>query len=159
MKGRIPLFVLLASALTFLASLFLPWRDATASPFSNTAQGLLNQFASDGRSFNGWLAISGDVTVLLVVAIVLATVTASRGQQIATRLPIGGLGVALAYFAVAVAGEVHTLSREFSEGSQDTRRLLTPARPTASISGLRAPESPRQRARLARERDPSAARG
>lgn len=116
MKRPLPLFVLLASALVFLTSLFLPWRDTTVPPVGNTVQGLLNQFSGDGRNFNGWLAIAGDVAVVLVVAIVLATLAALRRPQLAARLPIGGLGVALGYFAVAVAVEVNTLSREFSGG-------------------------------------------
>jgi hypothetical protein len=120
MTTRLPLFVLLASSLTFLASLFLPWRDTRALPFSGN--GLLNLFA--GSSVNGWVAMVGDVAVLLVVAVVLATVAALRRPQLAARLPIGGLGVALGYFAVAVAMEVHTLSREVHGGF--TGRPQTP---------------------------------
>jgi hypothetical protein len=53
--------------------------------------------------------------VLLVVAIVLATVAALRRPQLAAGLPIGSLGVALGYFALAVALEVRTAS-EFLGG-------------------------------------------
>jgi hypothetical protein len=116
MKRRLPLYVLLVSALVFLASLFLPWRETTAQapPFGSGVHGLLNLFA--GGSVEGWVAIVGDVAVLLVVAVVLATVAALHRPQLVARLPIGGLGVALGYFAVAVAMEVHTLSGEFRGG-------------------------------------------
>ena len=113
MNRRLPLWVLLASSLVFLASLFLPWRDTTSNVVFGD-QGFLNLLA--GGSVDGWLALAGDVAVLLVVTIVLATVAALRRPQLAVRLPIGGLGVALGYFAFAVAVEVHTLTREFGGG-------------------------------------------
>jgi hypothetical protein len=107
-----PLFVLLASALTFLASLFLPWRVMTAPQLSgNGVQGLLNHFAGGGREIDGWIGIAGDVAVLVVVATALATIAALRRPQLAGRLPIARLSVALGYFAIAVAVEVHTLSK------------------------------------------------
>ncbi len=117
MRGRIPLYMLLASALVFLASLFLPWRESTVSSrnflFSTSpVQGLLTQFAGGTGRVDGWIAIAGDIAVLLVVAIVLAAVVVLRRPQLATRLPIGGLGVALAYFAVAVAHETRTVGSE-----------------------------------------------
>ena len=116
MRGRISLFVLLASALTFLASLFLPWRETTPAPLSNTVQGLLNALAGGGREIDGWVAGPGDVAVLLVVAIVLATIAVIRRPHLAARLPVGGLGVALGYFAVAVAVALHTLATLLSSG-------------------------------------------
>jgi hypothetical protein len=112
MRGRIPLFVLLASSLTFLASLFLPWRETTL-PSSGGVQELLNQFSGDGREYDGWVTGVGDVAVLLVVAIVVATIVALRRPQLAARLPIGRLAVALGYFAVALAVTVHMLSELF----------------------------------------------
>ena len=112
MRGRIPLFALLASSLTFLASLFLPWRETTL-PSSGGVQELLNQFSGDGREYDGWVTGVGDVAALLVVAIVVATIVALRRPQLAARLPIGRLAVALGYFAVALAVTVHMLSELF----------------------------------------------
>ena len=117
MRGRLWLFVLLASALTFLVSLFLPWSETTAprlpEGFAN-GDGLVNLLARG--QIEGWLAVAGDVAVLVVVAIVLATIAALRRPQLAASLPIGGLGVALGYFAIAVAIEVQTLGRLFVGG-------------------------------------------
>jgi hypothetical protein len=45
------------------------------------------------------------------VAIALATIAALRRPQLAARLPFGGLGVGLAYFAAAVALEVRIQAR------------------------------------------------
>jgi hypothetical protein len=121
MNRRLPLFLLLASALAFLVSLFLPWRESTVPNAGNLSiQGFL-ELASGGGHIDGWLAISGDVAVLLVVAVVLATVTALRRSELAARLPLTGLGVALGYFAVAVAHETHTLASELGAITRQTR--------------------------------------
>jgi hypothetical protein len=114
MQTRAPLFVLLASALTFLASLFLPWREATVPPF--TDHGLQALDLADAGRIDGWVGIAGDIAVLLVVAIVLATVATLRSPNLGARPPIGGLGVALGYFAVGVAHEAHTLAGELGGG-------------------------------------------
>jgi hypothetical protein len=112
MSKRLPLFVLLASALTVLASLFLPWRE-TRAPQATGVEGLLNLFSGSGREIDGWATGIGDVVVLLVVAIVLATVVALLRPHLAEKLPVGGLAVALAYFAVALTMEIDTYSRVF----------------------------------------------
>jgi hypothetical protein len=109
MRGRLPPFVLLASSLTFLASLFLPWREVAAPPCC-TLQGLSS---GGGHAIDGWVSGPGDVAVLLVVALVLATV---RRPQLAARLPIGSIGVALGYFTVAVVVVLHELSSAFAAG-------------------------------------------
>jgi hypothetical protein len=109
MGSRLPVFLLLASALTFLASLFLPWR--AIQPFRPgffDAQGHLD--LSQGRGVVGWVAGVGDVAVLLVVVLVFATVAVLRRPRLMARLPLGSLGVALAYFAAAVAVMVHAVS-------------------------------------------------
>jgi hypothetical protein len=115
MARRLPLVVLLASSLTFLASLFLPWRE-TQMPSGGGVYGLLNLYSGNGREFDGWLAGTGDVAVLLVVAIVLTTIVALRRPHLAARLPIGSLAVALAYFTVGLALTVHSFSEVFVGG-------------------------------------------
>ena len=129
MRGRTPLFVLLASSLTFLASLFLPWRETTLPTLGAGVgtQGLLNQFSGSGREYDGWVTSVGDVAVLLVVALVLVTIAALRRPQLAARLPLGSLALALGYFAVALAVTVHTLSGIFLGGFTGH-----PAKPHAS---------------------------
>lgn len=114
MRDRVPLFALLASSLVFLVSLFLPWRDTTAPSAGTLSLGLLNLFS--GGSAYGWIGMAGDVAVLLVIAVVLATVAALRRPRLAAHLPIAGLGVAIGYFAVAVAHEVHTVAGELAGG-------------------------------------------
>lgn len=106
MRGRILLFVLLGSALTFLASLFMVWRERALG--ITIGQGPFT-LSRDGNYY-GWVTGTGDVAVLLVVALVLAALAALRRPQLAARLPIGSLGVGLGYFAAAVALEVHTMT-------------------------------------------------
>jgi hypothetical protein len=106
MRGRILLFVLLASALTFLASLFMPWRERALG--ITIGQGPFTP--SQGGQFDGWVTGTGDIAVLLVIALVLAAVATLRRPQLAAGLPIGSLGVATGYFAVAVVLEVHTMT-------------------------------------------------
>jgi hypothetical protein len=110
MRTRLPLFLLLASALTFLASLFLPWRDTTGATLSVGSPSLPATIG--GGQIDGWVSGAGDVAVVLVVAIVIATVTGLRRPGISARLPFATLSVALAYFVAAVAVEVHRLSQQ-----------------------------------------------
>ena len=58
MQNRLPSLVLLASALTFLASLFLPWQELRAPTAGTGVFGMLNLFASSGN-FEGWDTTSG----------------------------------------------------------------------------------------------------
>lgn len=120
--GRIPLFVLLASAVTFLVSLFMPWIDRPApSGFlfaGDPSQQPLTLF--EGGHVEGWVSGAGDVAVLLVISLVLATLAALRNPQLAGRLPIGSLAVGLGYFAGAVVLEVHMLSPILSGGFTGT---------------------------------------
>lgn len=90
MRRRLPLFVLLASALTLIASLYLSWRAPLNAPGDLT----------------GWTAPSGYAAALLAVAVTVAATVALIRPSRAARLPLGGLGVALAYFAAAVAVEL-----------------------------------------------------
>src|SRR3954447_21651551 len=96
MRERLPLYVLLGSALTFLTSLFLPWREtAPETPSGSGVNGILTLF--QGGSVGGWVEVAGDVTVLLVVSIALMTVAgtapttsrspaACRGPRCRTRV-------------------------------------------------------------------------
>jgi hypothetical protein len=110
MRSRTPLFVLLASSLTFLVSLFLPWsRVAAHLDFGKGGTLSLLDLTAGGGQIDGWVYGAGDIAVLLVIAIVVASVAALRRPHLAARMPIGSLAVALGYFAVAVAVQVHAL--------------------------------------------------
>jgi hypothetical protein len=110
MRTRLPLFLLLASALTFLGSLFLPWRSTHAATLSVGSPSLPATIG--GGQIDGWVSGAGDVAVVLVVAIVIAAVATLRRPAISARLPFATLSVALGYFVAAVAVEVHRLSQQ-----------------------------------------------
>ena len=160
MRGRIPLFVLLASALAFLASLFLPWRETAAAPdFVSGVQGLLNQFAGERPRVNGW--VDGRRRRRRPARRRASSSRPSLPSDVRSSprgCPFGSLGVALAYFAVAVAVEVHTLQRVFVGGftghpAMPPRELGLRLLPRARERRSR----PAQRARLSPERSLAAA--
>ena len=90
MRSRLPLLVLLAGPLAFLASLYLPWRTPVQAP------GYLV----------GWTAPTGYAAGLLAVALAVAATVAILRPSRAMLLPFGGLGASLAYFAAAGAVEL-----------------------------------------------------
>jgi hypothetical protein len=93
MRGRLPLVVLLGSALVFLVSLYLPWRSGP--------HGIL-------PSVDGWGADAGYAAALTAVAIVWAAVAGVLRPTFAAKLPLGGLGIALAYFAYGALSQIHS---------------------------------------------------
>jgi hypothetical protein len=101
-RSRLPLLLLLASALVVLASLFMPWR----AMHSNLI-GPLKVFSDSPGDIDGWVRGIGDATVLVALAVVCATIAALVRPQLAAKLPLGGLGVALGYFTVAVVLQAH----------------------------------------------------
>lgn len=109
MKGRLPLLVLLASALGFLASFFLPWREAHVQ--GGGASALPTLFR--GGPLDGWVGGVGDVAVLVAAGLAVACGAALLRSTPARRLPLGGLGVALGYFTAAVAMQVHATDAAF----------------------------------------------
>lgn len=109
MRGRIALFVLLGSSLAFLASLFLPWRDTTTPSFVFVTSATPFNLGQGGQ-VDGWVGGPGDVAVLLVVALALATIAALRRPELAAKLPFGRLALALGYFTAAAAIQVRALS-------------------------------------------------
>jgi hypothetical protein len=115
MRSRLPLFVVLASALAFLASLYLPWQEAPTTIRTGGGEGgalgLLNLFY--GFSRDGWAAESGYVAALLAVALVLVSAAGLARPAFAARLPIGALGLGLAYFSAGLVLEERAESPRF----------------------------------------------
>lgn len=99
MGRRLPLFVLLASALTFLASLYLLWVESATRAAGNSTKSLLNLF-SGGVSFYGWSGSYGQAAALVAVAMVFGAGVSLLRPQLETRLPLASAGVALLSFAL-----------------------------------------------------------
>lgn len=103
MRDRGILLVLLASALTFLASLYLPWEEAYAPQLSGAggsgAQGLLNLFSgAGGLSVDGWGPFGQAAGVLALGLVAGAAASIVRPRLV--RLPLGICAFALGFFAV-----------------------------------------------------------
>ena len=107
-----------ASALVFLASLFLPWRESTVSSTATSLRqqrspGLLTQLRQAGPA-----APTGGSPSPATSPSCSSSPSSSRpSRPSAARNSLRGclsrgLGVALGYFAVAVAHEAHTLASE-----------------------------------------------
>ncbi len=100
MRERTPLLGLLGSASVFLVSLYLPWRSAPR-----------------GAALNGWASVDGYAAALLALALVACSAAALLRPPLAGRLPLGGLGAGLAYFASAVAVQVDAVFAEPPPGT------------------------------------------
>src|SRR5215472_5593782 len=102
MRGRWPLYLLLGSALTFLASLYLPWYAVT-----NDRTGILNLIGvagigSGGGTADGWATTAGTAASLAAVALVVAVAaTLVRPGLLDDRLPLVPVALALGYLGVA----------------------------------------------------------
>ena len=104
MTRRLPLFVLLAGAVTFLASLYLTWVAADSTATGNSTQGLLKLFSA--FSSDGWGPF-GEAAAVLAVALVAGAGVSLLRPQLARRLPLAGVAFALVFFAFANAAERH----------------------------------------------------
>jgi hypothetical protein len=109
MRRRIWLFVLLASACVFLASLYLLWIESTPPAAQTSAPSLIPVY-SGGVAFYGWAGIYGSAAALAAVALVLGAGVSLLRQQLATRLPLASAGVALLYLALLNAAWVQGVS-------------------------------------------------
>jgi hypothetical protein len=105
MRDRVPLFALLASAVTFLVSLYLPWQEVSHSGLGSGGErgvlGMLN-FFSAGSNSDGWTTEAGVLASLaalvLVAAAAVALVRPGAGGR---RLPLFPFALAVAYLAIA----------------------------------------------------------
>src|SRR5262249_14138845 len=105
MSRRLPLYVLLAGALAVLASLYLTWTDSAASVApDNPPLGLLDLVS--GFSQEGW-GTYGQAGALVALALAAAAAASLVRPQLETRLPLAAGGLALLFFAVLNAAELH----------------------------------------------------
>lgn len=103
MKARLPLWVMLGSSLTFLASLYLPWAEAHAPKPAGSGSGLasLLDLLTQGAYGppDGW-APFGQAAGLLALALAVGAVVCVARPHLTDRLPLAGCAVALAMFAL-----------------------------------------------------------
>jgi hypothetical protein len=103
-RQRWPLLLLLASGLTFLASLYLPWQQAAAGDrLGQSRTGTVLGLLDGGTGLDGWGAYGFDfgyAAGVLALALVAAAAVALVSP---TPLPLARLGLLVGYAAAAVA--------------------------------------------------------
>jgi hypothetical protein len=104
MRRRLLLFVLLASALAFLASLYLTWVASSGPAESNSATGLLDLFSRFSQ--DGW-GLLGQAAALVALALGAGAGLSLLRPQFERRLPLASCAFTLLFFALANAGELH----------------------------------------------------
>jgi hypothetical protein len=98
-RRRWPVLLLLASGLTFLASLYLPWQGARPAQPPTDPLGILEgQFDIDGWGGTG-LGFGSLAAVLALALVVASGVTLAQ----AARVPLAPCGLLVGYAAAAVA--------------------------------------------------------
>ena len=113
MRDRVLRFAVLTGALTFLASLYLPWQEVSDSGIrygdGQGVLGLSNVFSVSGSpSLDGWSTEAGVVASLVALVLVAATAVAVvRPGAFGSRLPLFPFGLAVLYLAVAVLVALH----------------------------------------------------
>src|SRR5712691_11847362 len=99
---RLSSALLLVGGLLVLASLYLPWQEASC----NSAQcgaGLLGGFVAETQSVDGWSSQVGAATALVALLLAAVAGVALLRPWLATRLPLGLCALLAGYFAFAVA--------------------------------------------------------
>ncbi len=103
MRGRLALAAMLAGSLTFLVSLYFGWIHAVFCIPRSVC------IASHNPSLatNGWNDF-GQIAALLAIALATGAVAAMVDQELAKRLPIGWVAVALGIFVLPSVSELWT---------------------------------------------------
>lgn len=99
MQNRLPFVVLLGSALTFLASLFLPWQALQAPTSGTGVLGVLNLFASGGN-IEGWGTTVGVAASLAALALAALAAAALIRPPAALRARFTPIALAMLYLAI-----------------------------------------------------------
>jgi hypothetical protein len=106
MRRQLSLYVMLASACVFLASLYLWWIESTLKVAGNVTQNMLNEFSGSLR-FYGWSGPYGSAAALAALAVVLGAAVALLRPQLGKRLPLATAAAALLYLALLDAANLH----------------------------------------------------
>lgn len=110
---RWPLLLLLASGLTFLASLYLPWQDASRAV---QLGGLLPE---GDFEIDGWTSF-GYASALFALGLAAAAWASLLNPRRAAALPLGRLALLVGYGAAAVAVETW-YQRQYLDAAVDVR--------------------------------------
>lgn len=112
MQNRLPFLVLLASALTFLASLFLPWQELRAPTSGTGVYGVLNLFTS-GRNVEGWDTTAGVAASLAALALAAVAAIALVRPTAALRARLTPIALTMLYLAIGAVLVMHADEKVF----------------------------------------------
>ncbi len=129
MKGRLTLAAMLAGSATFLVSLYFDWLKATQC-YTTT---LCVATSSPVVTRDIWSGF-GQVAAVLALALAAGAIAAAVDTELATRLPIGRVAVALGIFAVLSVAELWGAA--VLAVANGTRRGLTIGLGPAAYIGL-----------------------
>jgi hypothetical protein len=107
---RLSSALLLVGGLLVVASLYLPWQEASC----NSAQcgaGLLGGFVAETQSVDGWSSQVGAATALVALLVAAVAGVAVLRPWLANRLPLGLCALLVGYFAFAVAAVARSNAR------------------------------------------------
>src|SRR5262249_49176345 len=138
MRARLPLYVLLASALTFIASLYLPWQEVARNALlgQNGVTGVLT--LGGGNSVDGWgIEVGGAASLAALLLVGLGAAALVRPDMADDRLPLVA-ALTLSFLAIATLVALRADQRLIQEGTHvgGASRFATH---TARISGSAPP--------------------
>jgi len=105
MSKRLLLYVLLASTLAFLASLYLTWVEAGRPALGLGINGLLNYFSGDFSFYDGW-GVFGQAAALCALAVLAGAGLSLLRPRLVRRWPLASCAGALLFFALLNAAEL-----------------------------------------------------
>lgn len=116
------LLLLLPGGLVLLASLYMPWQEASCGPACLRGQdgdvtGFLNLF-SGNLSVDGWSSGIGDAAALSALLLVGTAALALAHSSLASRLPLGLSAVVVGYFGFAVAAQARAVANQREVGME-----------------------------------------
>ncbi len=113
MRRQWSTLVVLAGSLVFLASLYLPWQQATCDTTpADGSGGILGLLNPPCRSIDGLNSEVGHAAALVTLLLVAVATAALLRRGLENRLPLGTCALTVAYFAIAVARETESLARQ-----------------------------------------------
>jgi hypothetical protein len=100
---------LLAGGLALLASLYMPWQEASCGPGCDVTR-LLNLF-SGNPSVDGWSSGIGDAAAVAALLLAGGAAIALGRPSLAGRMPLGLCALTVGYLAFAVAAQARSIAR------------------------------------------------
>ena len=110
---RVASAVLLAAALLVLASLYLPWHEASCT--TAACREWVGPLIGEAQTVEGWSSEVGSAAAVVALALAVVAGLAAARPRLAERLPLGACALLTAYFVTAVAAVTRSAARSRAE--------------------------------------------